>query len=219
MLDCFARDCRRSTHCRLRQALIIRTKSPSSTPITMWCDNVVMSQNGHAGDNDSPNFDFHSANGGTPTTPMTTAGAGLVTDADYQNGGPLLQNEWMHIGLRGGAAWRQRLHLVARRRLLVLLQWPPHARHVVQLRRVAILCHHLHHSGRPARVSAVLGPADAGVVAQHTEPSVQGGSGIEAGKAEAAGQGESKARLIGHSDHVCGQVRERRGESGAGGAG
>ena len=97
MLNCFARDCRRSTHCRLRQALIIRTKSPSSTPITMWCDNVVMSQNGHAGDNDSPNFAFHSANGGTPTTPMTTAGAGLVTDADYQNGGPLPQNEWMHI--------------------------------------------------------------------------------------------------------------------------
>ena len=61
------------------------------------CDNVLMSQNGRGGDNNSPSFSFHSANGGTTLAPQTTAGIGNVTDCDYATNGPLHQSEWMHI--------------------------------------------------------------------------------------------------------------------------
>ena len=63
------------------------------------CDNIAISQNGNTAD--SPILSFHSANGGSPSTPMTTAGPGQVTDCDMNNGGlangPLTLNTWLHI--------------------------------------------------------------------------------------------------------------------------
>ena len=55
------------------------------------CDNVLMTQNGRGGDNNSPSFSFHAANGGTTLAPQLVAGAGNVTDADYITNGPSIR--------------------------------------------------------------------------------------------------------------------------------